>query len=146
MVAYTLGTSDGTPHEFLSLPTDLGVEAMMDVRRFPASPFPHFREEGLARLPQRGRFARVHLGEKVGGYRSMGHEAFVTTTEFQEGLSQLEALTRDKRVVVVCAERLPWRCHRRFVGRELARRGFTLEHVVDEKRKLVPRSQSDGDD
>lgn len=146
MVVYTLGTSDRTPDEFLALLADLGVEAVVDVRRFPTSRFPHFREEGLARLLQRGGFAYVHLGETLGGYRSMGYEAFVSTVEFQEGLKELEEVARVKRVVVLCAERLPWRCHRRFIGRELARHGFTLEHVIDEKRRWVPRSQFDGDD
>lgn len=144
MLVYTLGTSDRTPEEFLSLLAGLGIEAVADVRRFPTSRFPHFRQEALAPLLQRAGFDYVHLGEKLGGYRSTGYEAFVSTAEFQQGLSQLEELARVRRVVVLCAERLPWRCHRRFIGRELARHGFTLEHVIDEKRRWVPRGQSDG--
>jgi uncharacterized protein (DUF488 family) len=146
MVVYTLGTSDRRPDDCLALLTGLGIEAVVDVRRFPTSRFPHFRKEELAPLLQRGGFAYLHLGEKLGGYRSMGYQAFMSTAEFQQGLGQLEELARVKRVVVLCAERLPWRCHRRFIGRELARHGFTLEHVIDEKRRWVPRSQSDGDD
>lgn len=138
-VIYTLGTSDRTAEEFLALLGSLGVELVVDVRRFPTSRFEHFRREELKDLLEGEGFGYIYLGEELGGYRRKGYEAYVGTEEFRQGLERLEELARRKRVVIICAERLPWRCHRRFIGRELEREGFRVEHIIDEKRKWEPR-------
>jgi uncharacterized protein (DUF488 family) len=141
---YTLGTSDRTAEEFLALLGSLGVELVVDVRRFPTSRFEHFKREELKRLLEGGGFSYIYLGEELGGYRRKGYEAYVGTEEFQHGLERLEELASQMRVVILCAERLPWRCHRRFIGRELEREGFRVEHIIDEKRRWVPRSDISG--
>ncbi len=143
-VVYTLGTSDRTPDEFLALLKDVGVEVVVDVRRFPTSRFKHFDKDELSRLLERGGFHYIYLGEELGGYRRKGYEAYVGTEEFRQGLSRLKELARERSVVILCAERLPWRCHRRFIGQELERDGFKVTHVIDEKRVWMPRGQVDG--
>ena len=114
----------------------LNVEVVVDVRRFPTSRFDHFKREELSRLLKGEGFSYVYLGEELGGYRRGGYEAYLG----RQGLEKLEELARQMRVVVLCAERLPWRCHRRFIGQELGRDGFWVEHVIDEKRRWVPRA------
>ena len=113
----------------------LNVEVVVDVRRFPTSRFNHFEREELSRLLEGEGLSYVYLGEELGGY-----EAYLGRQEFRQGLDKLEELARQMRVVVLCAERLPWRCHRRFIGQELERDGFRVEHVIDEKRRWVPRA------
>ena len=143
-VVYTLGTSYRTPDEFLALLKDVGVEVMLGVRRFPTSRFKHFEKDEFFQLLEREGFSYIYLGEELGGYRRKGYEAYVGTEEFRKGLRRLEELACERSVVILCAERLPWRCHRRFIGRELERDGFTVAHVINEKRVWVPRGQVDG--
>lgn len=56
---------------------------------------------------------------QLGGSRRKGYEAYVGTEELQQGLERIEELARGMMVVILCAERIPWLCHIRFIGREL---------------------------
>lgn len=137
---YTLGTSTRTIAEFIGLLQHLGVEVAVDVRRFPYSRFEHFRQNSLAiSLPEAG-IRYCHLGEELGGYRKGGYEAFMNSQEFKEGLARLEEIAGSATAAIFCAELLPWRCHRRFIGAELEKRGWRVTHVIDEKRNWTPRS------
>lgn len=136
---YTLGTSNRTPAEFLALLGALGADVVVDVRRFPRSRHRHFNQDELALLLERGGFEYLYLGDELGGYRRGGYQAFVATHEFRRGLRRIEDLARERTAVLVCAERLPWRCHRRFIGRELQRDGFTVTHIIDEGRSWQPK-------
>ena len=139
-VVYTLGTSTRTLEEFTALLKHLGVEVVVDVRRFPTSRFEHFKKEELASsLPEAG-IDYCHLGGELGGYRSGGYQAFLATEEFKQGLGKLEEIARERKTAIVCAERLPWRCHRRFIGGELERRGWRVIHVIDERRSWSPKA------
>ena len=140
---YTLGTSNRTPAEFLALLGALGAEVVIDVRRFPRSRHRHFNQDQLALLLQRGSIDYVYLGDELGGYRRGGYGAFVATEQFRHGLRRVEALARERTIVLVCAERLPWRCHRRFIGVEMERAGFTVSHIIDEGRSWQPKSAVD---
>jgi len=72
---------------------------------------------------------------------SVGYAAYTTTPAFQEGILRLEKIGHEARTAFLCAERLPWRCHRRFIGDELARRGWTVLHLIGEGKGImaVPR-------
>ena len=140
-VIYTLGTSDRSAEEFLGLLRGLGIQVVVDVRRFPSSRYEHFRGEELERLVEGGGIGYVYLGRELGGYRKGGYESYVESDDFREGLGRLRRLARGRRVVILCAERLPWRCHRRFIARELEREGFTVVHVIDEKRIWAPKGR-----
>jgi len=137
---YTLGTSNRTLEEFIALLRHLGVEVVVDVRRFPTSRFEHFKKEELARsLPEAG-IDYDHLGGELGGYRRGGYQAFLASEEFQQGLGKLEEIAKERKTAIVCAERLPWRCHRRFIGGELERRGWQVIHIIDERRNWSPKA------
>ena len=139
-VVYTLGTSTRTLEEFIALLRHLGVKVVVDVRRFPTSRFEHFKKEELASsLPEAG-IDYCHLGGELGGYRRGGYQAFLASEEFKQGLKKLEEIAKERRTAIVCAERLPWRCHRRFIGGELERRGWQVMHVIDEGRSWSPRA------
>ena len=138
-VIYSLGTSNRTPGEFLHLLRSLAVELVVDVRRFPSSRFQHFKREELVTLLEGEGFGYVYLGQELGGYRSGGYQSYLSTEGFKRGLEWLEELARERRVVFLCAERFPWRCHRRFIGWELEREGFRVVHVIDEDRSWVPK-------
>lgn len=137
---YTLGTSTWLPEEFIGLLKKHGIEAVVDVRRFPSSRFEHFCGGNLARLLDEAGIEYISMGQELGGYRKGGYGAFSDTSEFQDGVSKLEETARRKTVAIVCAERLPWRCHRRFIGFELEKRGWQVVHIIDEKRYWQPRA------
>lgn len=143
-VVYTLGTSNRTPDEFVGLIKNLGIETVVDVRRFPTSRFPHFVKEELARLLQEAEVGYVYLGEELGGYRRGKYQSHIHSEAFKKGLEQLEEAARERKTAILCAERLPWRCHRRFIGFELQQRGWRVNHVIDEKRSWVPRERGQG--
>jgi uncharacterized protein (DUF488 family) len=138
-LVYTLGTSTRSLDEFVALLKRFGVEVVIDVRRFPSSRFPHFRREQLAGSLRQQGIDYYHLGEKLGGYRKGGCEAFSATEEFKQGVRELTEIACQRATAIVCAERLPWRCHRRFIGAELSRQGWQVVHIIDEKRNWSPQ-------
>jgi uncharacterized protein (DUF488 family) len=135
---YTLGTSTRSPEEFLRLLKGHGIEAVVDVRSFPSSRFEYFGGGKLAELLDEAGIGYVAMGEELGGYRKGGYQVFTATTEFQRAVEKLEELAQRRRVTILCAERLPWRCHRRFIGFELEKRGWQVIHIIDEKRDWQP--------
>jgi len=115
---------------------------IIDVRRFPTSRIEHFKQQALKQLLAELHIDYLHLGDKLGGYRSGGYKAFTTTLDFETGINIIEKTASEKSSVILCAERLPWRCHRRFITSELEKRGWQIEHIIDEKRTRVPSKAS----
>ena len=139
---YTLGTSTRSTEEFIELLSSHGVEVVVDVRRFPSSRFEHFRREKLAGLLSEAGIGYVYMGEELGGYRRGGYQNFTATPEFQAGLKKLEEVAQKKRAAIICAERFPWRCHRRFIALELEKQGWQVNHIIDQQRDWLPRKRS----
>lgn len=144
-LVYTLGTSTRAGEEFIELLSNHDVEVVVDVRRFPSSRFEHFRREKLERLLLEAGIDYIHMGEELGGYRRGGYQDFTTTSEFQSGLQKLEEIARKRSTAIICAERFPWRCHRRFIALELEKRGWQVSHIIDKGRNWVPRKRSAND-
>ena len=141
-MAFSLGTSNRTQEEFIRLLTNNQIELVVDVRRFPTSRFNYFRQSELIPLLQKAGITYVYLGDKLGGYRRGGYQAFLNTTDFKQGLQGLEEELARKAGVILCAERLPWRCHRRFIAAELERKGWQIRHILDEKRAWQTRQNA----
>lgn len=142
---YTLGTSTRSAEEFIELLSSRSVEVVVDVRRFPSSRFEHFCQGKLQTLLRGSGIDYVHMGEELGGHRRGGYQRFIATPEFQMGLTTLEEIARERKAAIICAERFPWRCHRRFVALEMERRGWQVTHIIDREREWTPsRDSSDG--
>jgi len=137
---YTLGTSTRSAEEFIGLLVAHRVEVVVDVRRFPSSRLEHFTREKLGRLLAEAGMEYISMGEELGGYRRGGYQSFTATAQFERGLARLEEVARGKRVAIICAERFPWRCHRRFIALELEKRGWQVVHIIDQGREWVPAS------
>ena len=135
---YTLGTSTRSLKEFTELLSSHGVEVVVGVRRFPSSRFEHYGKEKLAGSLSVAGIDYVYMGGELGGYRRGGYQDFTATSEFQTGLRKLEEIARQKRAVIICAERFPWRCHRRFIALELEKQGWQVNHIIDEERDWLP--------
>ena len=142
-LVYTLGTSTRSLEEFIQLLTSHSVGAVIDVRRFPSSRFEHFcREKMEGLLPEAG-IEYIYLGQELGGYRRGGYQNFTATSQFQTGIRKLEEIARKLNTAIICAERFPWRCHRRFIAIELEKRGWQVSHIIDERRDWVPGRHSE---
>ncbi len=128
----------------------------MDVRRFPTSrKWPHFDGPALAQsLPAAGvayagmpdlggrRRARAdspHTAWRVEAFR--GYADYMDTPEFQTALLCLEALARGSYTAILCAEALPWRCHRSLIADSLLARGWEVFEILSERearRRALP--------
>ena len=139
---WTLGSSNRTMAEFLAVLQAYRIRTLADVRRFPVSArYPHFARETLARSLHEAGIRYVHFGEGLGGFRTGGFEDYMATPEFARGLRSLELTARRSPTAIMCAERLPWQCHRRFIGMALQRRGREVVHVIDEDRIWSPHGR-----
>jgi uncharacterized protein (DUF488 family) len=141
---YTVGTSTRSAEEFTRLLTSRDVSVVVDVRRFPFSRFEHFSSENFSRFLRHDDIDYVHMGELLGGYRRGGYQAFITSSEFSEGMDKLIQIASRSMVALVCAERLPWRCHRRFIGSELEKKGWQVIHIIDQERDWQSKRTSVG--
>ena len=140
---HTLGTSNRSPEEFIGLLRAYGIEMVADVRSRPASRFPQFRREVLAQSLGKAGVGYAYLGKELGGYRQGGYEAYTQTYDYLKGIERLEGLSSRCRCVILCAERLPERCHRRFIAKSLEERGWKVVHIIEENRILEdPRCEN----
>ena len=154
IIVYTIGHSTRTIEEFLSLLQAHGVEQVADVRTVPRSRHnPQFNRETLpASLAEAG-IGYVHLAE-LGGLRKplpdsnnaawknasfRGYADYMQTPEFAAGLDHLLELAREHPTVVMCAEAVPWRCHRSLIGDALTARGINVEDILSETRRSPHR-------
>jgi uncharacterized protein (DUF488 family) len=138
---FTLGTSNRSLEEFLEILNRYQIQVIVDVRRFPTSHlFPHFKKENLEKSLKGKNIDYFHF-EKLGGYRGGGYEEYTKTKEFKEGLEELIEISKSKNVVIICAERFPWKCHRAFITRELEKKGFEIIHIIDRERVWQPKKE-----
>jgi len=133
-IIYSLGTSNRGFEEFVNLLKSYAIEMVVDVRSFPTSKFQHFERESLLQSLGGQGFGYYYLGKELGGYRKGGYEAYTQTLEYRVGLELLERMASRCRCAILCAERLPWRCHRRFIGRSLQERDWKVVHILEEEK------------
>jgi uncharacterized protein (DUF488 family) len=160
---YTVGHSTRSLDDFVALLKHHGVAALADVRRFPKSrKYPHFNDDALARsLPGAGiRYAPVPaLGGRRGtsaesvntGWRNAGFRGYadyMQTSAFEKGLGELLTLAAEAPTAMICAEAVPWRCHRSLVGDAALVRGWQVLDIVGEAapkpHKLTPFARVEG--
>lgn len=145
-LVYTIGHSTRPLEELTDLLRQFGVAELVDVRHFPGSRHnPQFNLENLReQLPAAG-LLYSHQPE-LGGHRphkpnsinlAWQNEAFrayadyMATPEFAAGMEALLAKARARQACIMCAEVLPWRCHRRLIADALLVEGFEVQHILD---------------
>ena len=130
LTIWTIGYSGRTKKAFLELLKDYGIEILVDVRHFPTSKNPDFRREALEEwLPENG-IRYVWLGDLLGGYRRGGYERYMGTPAFREGIEKLLQIAREGRTCIMCMERDPRYCHRRFIAAYLEAMGVRVIHIL----------------
>jgi len=163
MVVYTVGHSTRSADELVAILRAHDVRGVADVRRFPASRrHPQFAREALAArlaadgiaydwLPALGgrRAARPdspHRGWRVEAFRAYADH--METPEFAAGLARLVALAALRPTAILCAEAVPWRCHRQLIADALVARGVAVVHLLGtttSPHRLTAFARRDGD-
>jgi uncharacterized protein (DUF488 family) len=144
-----IGHSTRPLEELVELLRASGAVTLADIRSIPRSRRnPQFSTDALAQALPREGIRYTHLG-RLGGLRHArkdspngawrnasfrGYADYMLTGEFEEGLVELRALARDGPIAVMCAEAVPWRCHRSLLADALFARGVVVEHIVGRGR------------
>lgn len=148
MIIYSIGHSTRPLDEFLGLLRRCDIKQLADVRAFPGSRrYPWYNRESLAaELAQRG-IAYSHHPE-LGGRRSplpnslnkawrnhgfRGYADLMETPAFDAALESLIAQATRAPTVLMCAEAVPWRCHRQLIADALVARGVAVQHILDSR-------------
>jgi uncharacterized protein (DUF488 family) len=136
---YTLGTDLRSLEDFMEILSAYGIETVIDVRSFPSSKLEHFRRANLEAILRREMFEYHHLGSSLGGFRKGGYRNYTHTEAFKRGIDELEHIASKRSSTIICAERFPWKCHRRFIAMELQRRGWEVHHIIDKGKVWIPK-------
>jgi 3-methyladenine DNA glycosylase/8-oxoguanine DNA glycosylase len=151
---YTLGHSTRTLEELVALLRAFDISVLVDIRTIPRSRHnPQFNAETLSRtLPPRG-LRYVGL-PRLGGLRRTSKESpntawrnasfrgfadYMLTDDFEHGLTELRALTAQGAVALMCAEAVPWRCHRSLIADALTARGAQVQEIIGSARSTPHR-------
>ena len=136
---FTLGTDLRSEEDFIEILFAYDIQAVIDIRSFPKSRIPLFTRENLQALLQREGIEYYFLGKELGGFRKGGYIAYSISADFSKGVDLLESIAGEKYSVIICAEKLPWKCHRRWIARELQKRGWEVDHIIDKGKVWVPK-------
>jgi len=153
----TIGHSTRAIENFIALLKAHGVTCLADVRTVPRSRHnPQFNRDTLPaslrsasidyiHMPGLGGLRRakpksINSGWKNASFR--GYADYMQTPEFEAHLETLIALAKTERVAVMCAEAVPWRCHRSLIADALVARGIPVEHIMSETRRDAHKLRS----
>ena len=149
---WTIGHSTRSTEEFLGLLAGSRVEIVADVRTFPGSrKYPQYGKGALAvTLTTCG--IDYHWLQALGGRRRVlpdspntawrnasfrGYADYMSSPEFEQGLTQLLKVASKARTAIMCAEAVWWRCHRSMIADALCVRGIEVVHILDAKHRMV---------
>lgn len=149
---WTLGHSIRAWEEFLALLREQDIALLVDVRRYPASarvPWTnqpvlgaHLMESGLRyeHLVNLGGYRKPRPDSPNTGWRNSGFRGYadyMETKAFRSALDRLIALAKERRAAIMCAEAMPWRCHRGVLSDALVVRGVRVIHILAQGKTRV---------
>jgi uncharacterized protein (DUF488 family) len=162
-VILTVGHSARPLDDFIHLLQAHGVTLVVDVRKMPRSRRnPQFNRDtlptslreagiGYVDLPGLGGLRPRRPDSPNAGWKNasfQGYADYMLTPEFAHGLQELTEQARGGRAALMCAEAVPWRCHRSLIADALVVRGIPVEHILSEKRSqphlLTPFARVEG--
>jgi uncharacterized protein (DUF488 family) len=145
LIIYTIGHSTRTIEEFTELLKKYEVNLLVDVRTVPRSRHnPQFNKETLPKTLKTQNIKYIHMPE-IGGLRHpkrdsvnlawknigfRGYADYMQTQEFTDNLLKIIALARENCLALMCAEALPWRCHRSLISDALVLHHIKVEHII----------------
>lgn len=159
---HTVGHSTREAPAFLALLAAHAIDCVVDVRRWPASRrYPHFAREPLCAALRASGIGYVwrqdlggfrtpapdspNTGWRVGTFRA--YADFMLNPAFDAAMAELEQLAASERIALMCAEAVPWRCHRQLLADAFTVRSWAVRHIVDDgcaEHRLTPFAQVSG--
>jgi uncharacterized protein (DUF488 family) len=159
---HTIGHSTRSIEDFLALLANHSIEVLIDVRRWPSSRrYPQFGGKALEGSLNKDGIHYIWRGDlggfrkpsadsqntawKVGAFRA--YADFMLSPEFERIIQELEELAANKKIAIMCAEAVPWRCHRQLLADAFLIRGFSVRHIMDDgchEHHLPPFAVSKG--
>lgn len=143
----TVGHSTRTIEEFIRLLAAHKVNQLVDVRTIPRSRHnPQFNSDQLAHSLSGAGIRYLHMSE-LGGLRHArrdsintawrnlsfrGYADYMQTPEFEKALEELSRLAQKRRTAIMCAEAVPWRCHRSMIADALVARGTEVQEITSQ--------------
>ena len=154
---FTIGHSTRSIDEFVELLQVYDIKEVIDVRSIPKSRHnPQFNADLLKQSLKRARIRYKHL-KKLGGLRHTkkdsinlgwhnasfrGFADHMATSEFSEGLEALTKIASLRETAIMCAEAVPWRCHRSLIADALSKKGWLVRDIMSRtvatKHRLTP--------
>jgi uncharacterized protein (DUF488 family) len=163
LVVLTIGHSTRTLEDFISLLREYGVQKVVDIRTIPRSRHnPQFNREELPNSLKAVGIGYVHMSGLGGlrhsvpdspntGWRNLSFRGFadyMQKEEFKNSLWALIELAKTERLALMCAEAVPWRCHRSLIADALSVRGVQVKHILSstssQSHKITPWARVDG--
>jgi len=162
-LVFTVGHSTRAIEDFVALLRRYGITELIDVRTVPRSRHnPQFNRETLPHTLSAAEIAYRHMAS-LGGLRHAvqdslnggwrlasfrGFADYMQTPEFQAAIAQLIECAKTRQVAIMCAEAVPWRCHRSLIADALVIRGVRVEDILTMDRqqphRLTPFARVDG--
>ena len=151
-IVLTIGHSTRTLDEFIALLKAHAVTLVVDVRTIPRSRHnPQFNENSLPDSLKKAGIGYVHMPGLGGlrhakshslntGWRNAsfrGYADYMQTPEFEKQIEELIQLAKEHRIALMCAEAVPWRCHRSLIADALLVRGIRTEDIMSPTRRQV---------
>lgn len=160
---FTIGHSTRSVQEFIELLQHYGINHVVDIRTIPRSRHnPQFNEKELEKSLKHYKISYTHMKD-LGGLRHTtkdsvntawrnasfrGYADYMQTDSFKKGIEQLLDYAAHGHIVIMCAEAVPWRCHRSLIGDALVIRGITVEDIFSitsaKPHQLTPWAQVQG--
>jgi uncharacterized protein (DUF488 family) len=160
---FTIGHSTRELATLIAMLRAHGIEKLIDVRTMPRTrKNPQFNRDTLPDALQAAGIGYTHMAG-LGGLRHArpdsvntgwhnasfrGYADYMQTPAFADNIEQLIAHAGKQRIALMCAEAVPWRCHRSLIADALAARGIAVCHIMSEKRadphRLTPFARVEG--
>jgi uncharacterized protein (DUF488 family) len=142
---YTIGHSDRLLEQFIGLLKAHGIKQVVDVRTIPRSRHnPQFNKADFAKSLRNKKIGYRHM-KKLGGLRHTkvnsqnlgwnnlsfrGFADYMGTQEFDTAIEKLKSIARKKKTAIMCAEAVPWRCHRSLIADALTKQCWKVFHIM----------------
>ena len=148
---FTIGHSTRNVTDFIDIIKEYGIEEVVDIRTIPKSRHnPQFNSDSLKEILFKNKIRYKQIKELGGLRRTNKHSIntfwknssfrgfadYMQTADFKNGLKNLIELSDKNRTAIMCAEILPWNCHRSLVADALVSKGFSVTHIINHNETL----------
>ncbi len=139
MKIYSVGHSNRSFSDILSILIDNGITHLVDVRHYPVSKrFPHFNREAIvdsfSNSPEGIKYS--FLGRELGGKRNIDYSKYMKSELFISGMKELLKIAKKENTCFMCAEKNYLHCHRIFIADKFIQLGWQVLHLVEKNQAI----------